>query len=146
MQQFTGTPYVQNAISTVFGTAGPIFITIAMVLFAFTTLLGNLYYVDNAIIYMNKKKEPSKQFMKIFYVFCTLIVFVGAMIPMDAAWAMAEITMGGMTLINLPTCMVMGKTAINCLKDYEKQKKEGKNPVFKASAIGLNEQELDFWK
>ena len=66
-----------------------------MVLFAFTTLLGNLYYVDNAIIYMNKKKEPSKQFMKIFYVFCTLIVFVGAMIPMDAAWAMADITMYG---------------------------------------------------
>ncbi len=142
----SGAPYVQNAISTVFGQAGPIFITVAMVLFAFTTLLGNLYYVDNALIYMNGKKKPSERFMKIFYICATVIVFVGAIIPMDAAWAAADITMGGMTLINLPVCMIMGKIAISCLKDYELQKKEGIDPVFKASSIGLNEEELDFWK
>lgn len=142
----SGAPYVQNAISTVFGTAGPVFITIAMVLFAFTTLLGNLYYVDNALIYMNHKKKPTETFMKIFYICAAAIVFVGAIIPMDAAWAIADITMGGMTLINLPTCMIMGKSAINCLKDYEKQKKLGKDPIFKGSAIGLNEAELDTWK
>ena len=68
------------------------------------------------------------------------------MIPMNAAWAAADITMGGMTLINLPACMLLGKVAIDCLKDYEKQKKEGKKPIFKASDIGLNEDELDFWK
>ncbi|MBQ9025464.1 MAG: alanine:cation symporter family protein [Methanobrevibacter sp.] len=142
----SGAPYVQNAISTVFGTAGPIFITVAMVLFAFTTLLGNLYYVDNALAFMNNKNKPSKKFMNIFYIFATLIIFIGAIIPMDAAWAMADITMGGMTLINLPTCMIMGKIAIDCLKDYEKQKKEGKDPIFKANLIGLNEEELDYWK
>lgn len=141
----SGAPYVQNAISTVFGTAGPIFITVAMILFAFTTLLGNIYYVDNALIFMNGKKEPSKRFMTIFYIACTVVVFVGAIIPMDAAWAMADITMGGMTLINLPTCMLLGKYAIGCLKDYEKQKKEGKNPIFKANSVGFKEGELDFW-
>ncbi|WP_458455484.1 alanine/glycine:cation symporter family protein [Methanobrevibacter sp.] len=141
----SGAPYVQNAISTVFGTAGPIFITVAMALFAFTTLLGNIYYVDNALIFMNGKKEPSKRFMQIFYIACTVVVFVGALIPMDAAWAMADITMGGMTLINLPTCMILGKYAIGCLKDYEKQKKEGKNPTFKATSVGFKEGELDFW-
>ena len=51
----SGAMYVQNAISTVFGGIGPTFITIAMLLFAFTTLLGNLYYVDNEIIYLNHK-------------------------------------------------------------------------------------------
>ena len=142
----SGAPYVQNAISTVFGTAGPVFITVAMVLFAFTTLIGNLYYVDNALIYLNGKKKPSKKFMNLFYIFATLIVFVGAVIPMDAAWAMADITMGGMTLINLPTCMILGKIAIDCLKDYEKQRKTSKNPIFKASTIGFSEEELDFWK
>ena len=84
--------------------------------------------------------------MNIFYIFATLIIFIGAIIPMDAAWAMADITMGGMTLINLPTCMILGKIALDCLKDYEKQKKEGKNPIFKANLIGLNEEELDYWK
>ena len=142
----SGAPYVQSAIGTVFGTAGPIFITVAMVLFAFTTLIGNLYYVDNALIYLNRKKKPSKKFMNIFYIFAALIIFVGAIIPMDAAWAMADITMGGMTLINLPVCVALGKYALGCLKDYEKQKKSGIDPVFKASSIDINEEMLDTWK
>lgn len=100
----SGAPYVQNAIQTVLGPSGPVFITVAMVLFAFTTLIGNLYYVDNALIFLNGKKKLSQRFMRIFYIAATLIVFVGAIIPMDAAWAMADITMGGMTLINLPVC------------------------------------------
>ena len=142
----SGAPYVQNAISTVFGKVGPIFITLAMVLFAFTTLLGNLFYVDNALAFLNHKKMPSERFLKIFHMGCAVIVFLGAIIPMNAAWAAADITMGGMTLINLPSCMILGKVAIDTLKDYEKQKKEGKDPVFNARDIGLNEAELDFWK
>lgn len=141
----SGALYVQNAISTVFGRVGPLFITIAMVLFAFTTLLGNLYYVDNALIFMNNKKEPSKKFKLIFKLFCVIVVFLGAIIPMDAAWAMADITMGGMTLINLPACMLLGGVAIRALRDYEKQKKAGKNPVFRGSDIGLDEEELEYW-
>ena len=141
----SGALYVQNAISTVFGRVGPLFITIAMVLFAFTTLLGNLYYVDNALIFMNNKKEPSKKFKLIFKLFCVIVVFLGAIISMDAAWAMADITMGGMTLINLPACMLLGGVAIRALRDYEKQKKAGKNPVFRGSDIGLDEGELEYW-
>lgn len=142
----SGAPYVQNAIASVFGKIGPTFITVAMILFAFTTLLGNLYYVDNALIFLNHKKQPSKLFMRCFHICCAVIVLLGAMIPMNAAWAAADITMGGMTLINLPSCMFLGKIAIDTLKDYEKQKKEGKKPVFKASNIGINTEELDFWK
>jgi len=141
----SGAPYVQSAIGSVFGTAGPIFITVAMVLFAFTTLIGNLYYVDNALIYLNHRNKPSEKFMKIFYIFAVIIIFVGAIIPMDAAWAMADITMGGMTLINLPVCVALGKYALGCLKDYEKQKKSGIDPIFKGSTVGLDE-ELDTWK
>ena len=146
----SGAPYVQNAISTVFGSIGPVYITVAMVLFAFTTLIGNLYYVDNALIFLNGKKEPSKAFMRIFHIFCALVVLVGAKIPMDAAWAMADITMGGMTFINLPVCVILGKVAISALKDYERQRKalKGtcKTPVFHAKDIGLDETTLDFWR
>ena len=144
--EVSGAMYVQNAISTVFGGIGPTFITFAMLLFAFTTLLGNLYYVDNALIFLNGKKEPSRRFKVVFKCIYVLVVFLGAIIPMDAAWAMADITMGGMTLINLPVCMLLGKIAIDCMKDYEKQRKTGHTPVFKGISIGLNEEELDTWK
>ena len=145
-EKVSGAPYVQNAISTVFGKAGPIFITVAMVLFAFTTLIGNLYYVDNALAYMNKKRPPSKKFMNVFYVFCVIIIFAGAIIPMDFAWTMADITMGGMTLINIPCCIILSSTVVKALKNYESQKKQGVNPVFKAKDIGLDPDKLSFWK
>lgn len=144
-KEVSGVMYVQNAISTVFGQAGPVFITISMILFAFTTLLGNLYYVDNALIFMNHKTEPSKKFRTVFKLCCVLIVFLGAVIPMDAAWAVADITMGGMTLINLLVCMLLGPVVVRALKDYEKQKAESKNPCFHGSNIGLGEGQLDYW-
>ena len=118
----------------------------AMVLFAFTTLLGNLYYVDNALIFLNNKKQPSNGFMKCFHICCALVVLFGAIIPMNTAWAAADITMGLMTLLNLPVCMLLGKVATDALKDYEAQREAGKNPLFLARNIGLNEAELDFWK
>ena len=145
-EEVAGAMYVQNAISTVFGSAGPVFITAAMVLFAFTTLLGNLYYVDNALIYLNRKRQPSKRFMTGFYIICVLIIFAGAMMEMDAAWTLADLTMGGMTLINIPCCLLLSGQVIRALKDYEAQKKAGKDPEFLAEHIGLDAEKLSFWK
>ena len=142
----SGAPYVQNAISTVLGNFGPIFITIAMILFAFTTLLGNLYYVDNAIIFLNKNKRPSKVFMSVFYLLCVAVVFAGAVMPMEACWALADITMGGMALINIPVCLMLSGIVVKACRDYERQKKEGINPVFLAKNIGIDEDSVDFWK
>ena len=142
----SGIPYVQQAISTVFGGFGPVFITGAMILFAFTTLLGNLYYVDNALIYLNGKKKPSAVFMTIFRIFCVVVIFLGAIISMDAAWAAADITMGLMTIINLPCCALLYGVVDKVLKDYEAQKKAGKNPEFIGKNVGLNDSELSYWK
>ena len=141
-----GAPYVQNAVSTILGGFGPIFITIAMVLFAFTTLIGNLYYVDNALIYLNKKRQPSKRFMTVFYIACVLVIFVGALASMDLAWSLADITMGGMTLINIPCCIILSGVAVKALRDFEQQKKKRLDPKFKARDIGLDESVLSFWK
>ena len=145
-EDVSGAPYVQNAISTVFGHIGPTFITVAMLLFAFTTLLGNLYYVDNALAYLNHKKTPSDRFMLIFRIICAVVVFLGAIVSMDTAWALADITMGLMCLINLPCCAALSGVAVKALKDYEQQKLEGKNPVFRAASIGLPEEDVEFWK
>ena len=65
---------------------------------------------------------------------------------MNAAWALADITMGGMTFINLFACMMLSKVAIDALKDYESQKAKGEKPVFMGKNIDISEDELDFWK
>lgn len=141
-----GAPYVQDAVTASFGEWGPMLITLSMVLFAFTTLIGNLYYVDNNLSFLNRG-EPSRAFMKAFRIVTAIVVFIGAGLTMDMAWAIADILMACMALINLPSIVVLGGVALAVMKDYEKQKKEGKNPVFHAKDIpGLDVSRLDFWK
>ena len=144
-EDLAGAPYVQAAMQNALGAIGPVFITVAMVLFAFTTLLGNFYYVDNLLIYLNKKKEPSKTFMTCFRIFAAFIIFIGALMSMGTVWDLADVLMGIMAIINLPVICIAGGTALKALDDYAKQKKEGKLPEFKAATVGL-EGKTDFWQ
>ena len=141
--ELAGAPYVQAALQNALGGFGPIFITISMVLFAFTTLLGNFYYVDNLLIYI-MNKVPSKQFMLCFRIVASLVIFVGAGLSMSLVWDLADVLMGIMAIINIPVICLLGTPAIKALVDYANQKKEGKNPTFKASTVGL-QGKTDYW-
>lgn len=140
-----GAPYVQQAVSTFLGNFGAPFITFSLALFAFTTLIGNLFYVDNNLAYIAGKK-PSKTFMTVYRILAVVVIFLGAAQKAEYAWALSDLLMGVMALINLPSILILGKHAIAALDDYEAQRKEGKNPVFLAKNIGLDDSKLDFWK
>ena len=139
----SGAPYVQAALTKTFGSFGPIFITVAMILFAFTTLIGNLFYVDKCIFHIFGKK-PGKVFMSVYYIIASVIIFVGAGLSADLLWGIADVTMGAMTLINMPVILFLGKYAYRALKDYETQRKEGVEPVFKTENIDLPHK-TDYW-
>ena len=144
-KELAGAPYVQVALTETLGSFGPVFITVAMILFAFTTLLGNLYYVDMTLIFICGK-IPSKRFMTVYRVIASLLIFVGAGLSAGLLWDIADITMGGMTLINMPVIVILSGYAMKALKDYDRQKKEGKNPVFKAVNVGIPYDKVDYWK
>ncbi len=135
-ESLQGAPYVQQALSAQFGTVGPIFITVAMVLFAFTTLIGNLYYVDNCLNYI-VGKIPAREFMVLFRVDAMILIFIGAGMEINMVWNLADVLMGVMALINLPVIVILSRPALAALKDYVAQRKAGKNPVFHAADIGL---------
>ena len=116
-----------------------------MILFAFTTLLGNLFYVDNAIFFI-LGKVPGKKFMTVYHIIASVVIFVGAILSADLLWNIADVTMGAMTLINIPVIVILGKYAFRALKDYEKQRKQGiDEPVFHAKDIDLP-YDVDYWK
>lgn len=139
----SGAKYVQDSLESVLGSFGPIFITVAMILFAFTTLLGNLYYVDKGIFYL-LGHEPSKKFKLIYRIIASLVIFAGAGLSADLLWNIADITMGGMTLINMPVIIILSKYAIRALKDYEAKRKKGKKLNFFAEDIDLPHK-VDYW-
>ena len=142
--ELSGAPYVQMALKATFGEFGPIFITVAMILFAFTTLLGNLYYVDQSLFFMLKRK-PGKLVLYTYYLLASLIIFIGAGLSADLLWGIADITMGAMAIINIPVIVILGKYAFRALKDYEKKVKAGEELNFKAQEIDLP-HEVDCWQ
>lgn len=139
-----GAPYVQSALSSIFGGFGPVFIAVSMALFAFTTLIGNYYYCEGCLRYI-MKKQPSKAFITVFRIVAAVIVLIGACVSMGLAWDTADLLQALMVIINIPVILILTKTAVKCLNDYCKQKKEGKDPEFKAADIGLKE-DVEFWK
>lgn len=144
-KEVAGAAYVQHAATAVFGGFGPLLITICMLLFGFSTLIGNLFYVDNCIRFIHKG-TPSHGFVNTFRIVCVLVVFVGAGMSMAAVWDIADILMAVMCFINIPACFILGNTAVKAMRDYQQQKKEGKNPVFKAASIGIDESTVQYWK
>ena len=138
-----GMPWVQAAASSSLGGFGTIFITIALCLFAFTTLIGNFYYAEMGLQFLCGRK-PGKVLLNIFRIVAALVVLAGATMEFGLVWNMADVLMGLMALINLPVILILGGPAIRAMQDYMKQKKEGKDPEFKAADIQLKDK-TDFW-
>ena len=137
-----GAAYVQASVQQSLGNFGPIFIAVSMCLFAFTTLIGNYYYCEGCLKYI-LKRDPSKAGMLVFRVLASLIVFVGATVSAGLAWDTADMLQATMVIINVPVILILGNKGVAVLKDYMRQRSEGKDPQFHAADIGITG--TDFW-
>lgn len=138
-----GVPYVQAALSGTFGGFGSWFITGATMLFAFTTILGNYYYCEGNLPYL-LRRDARRWELAVFRLAAALIVFLGARMDFSLVWDTADVTMGLMALINLTAILLLAKPVLLALGDYQRQKREGRDPVFRAADIGLKTQ-TEFW-
>ena len=138
-----GVPYVQAALAGTFGAFGHWFITGAMLLFAFTTILGNYYYCESNFQYL-LRRDAKRWELTVFRLAAVYVVFLGAQMDFSLVWDLADVLMGGMVLINLPVICRLSGTVLAALRDYTRQKAQGNDPVFRAADIGL-EGQTDFW-
>ena len=138
-----GAPYVQQALYSVFGSWGHYFLSAAMALFVFTTLLGNFYYCEGCLLYICQDRQ-TKPLTLCFRTAAVVVVLAGAAVGLDLAWNIADVLMGLMALINLPVIFILQKQVLAALTDYQNQKKAGKNPVFRKENIGLTKA-TDYW-
>ena len=136
--------YVQASMGSALGSFGPVFLAVAMSLFAFTTLIGNYSYCEGCLEFIIRR-APKKGELLVFRMIATVLVFVGAIASAGFVWDTADMLQGLIVVVNVPSILILGGTAIKCLNDYTKQRKEGKDPHFIASDIGIKE-ETDFWK
>ena len=128
-----GIPYVQAAIEANVGEWGIHFITVSIFAFAFTSLIGNYCYAESNILFIKNNKVV----LNVFRVTCLVAIFLGAQADFGVVWNLADVTMGFMAIVNIIAIFLLGKVALKVLKNYEEQKKAGKNPVFYEDEVGL---------
>ena len=128
----TGIELTQKALVSQIGPFGAYFIAICILLFAFSSIVGNFYYGQTNIEFIH----TNKILLNIYRILVIGMVLFGSIAKVDLVWNLADLFMGLMAILNIVTILFLGKYSFLALKDYTAQKKAGiKEPVFKASSI-----------
>ncbi len=121
----------QAAMEMQVGTWAPYFVAIAIMFFAFSSVIGNYYYGETNIEFINAHKS----WMTLYRLAVLGMVMFGALAKVALVWDLADLFMGLMAIINLFVIAILGKIAFRVLDDFTEQRIQGKNPVFHASSI-----------
>lgn len=126
-----GIVLTQNSLAVHVGDWAPYFLAVAILFFAYSSVIGNYYYGETNIEFINGHKI----WLTLYRLGVLAMVFFGAMAKVDLVWNMADLFMGMMAVINLIVIVLLGRVAFKVLDDYVLQRKAGKNPEFHASSI-----------
>ncbi len=139
----TGVQLTQYSLESHLGVFGTYFIAICILLFAFSSVVGNYYYGQSNIEFICGN---NKVILNVYRVLVVAMVIFGALAKVQLVWDLADLFMGLMAILNLIAIALLGNIAFAALQDYTKQKKQGiKEPVFKASTIPLIKN-TEHWK
>lgn len=138
------TAFTQYAIAQEFPAMGKAFVAIALFCFAFTTIIAYYYMAETNFAYLDKKNRYFK-YGKWAIAFMVLFsTYYGAVKTADAAWTLGDIGVGSMAWLNLIAILILRKPALKALKDYRAQKKQGKDPHFNPTELGI--KSADYWE
>ena len=137
-----GIELTQLAVTSQIGSWGGTFIAICILLFAFSSIIGNYYYGETNIQFISEKKI----YLYGYRILVGVMVMLGSVVSMDIVWNFADVSMGLMAITNLIAIVLLSKIAFKALKDYNEQKKQGLDPVFKASSIPEIVNDVECWK
>ena len=137
-----GAGFVQNGIETVLPGWGAGFIAVALFFFAFTTIMAYYYMAETNLTYLNGHKTRPMATLLLRLALLAMVVF-GAFHNARTAWALGDIGVGLMAWLNIIAIFLLQKPALLALRDYERQKKAGVEPVFDPEALGI--RNAGFW-
>ena len=137
-----GVQLTQMALDNEIGSGGSIYVAVAILFFAFSSIIGNYYYGEANLRYITHNKVV----MTVFRLMTGAMVMFGALASLDLAWSLADVCMGLMTICNLIAIVLLGKYAFRLLEDYREQKRRGiKDPVFTKDKMKDIEQDIECW-
>ncbi|WP_068116675.1 alanine/glycine:cation symporter family protein [Tropicimonas marinistellae] len=128
--EVTGMALTQRAMEAHIGAAGPYFIALAIIFFAFTSIIGNYSYAENAMIFLGL---GSKTWLTAIRVAVLLMVVWGSLQSVSTVFNAADASMGLMATINLVAILMLSGIVVRLTKDYLGQRKTGAVPRFHLS-------------
>ena len=142
--ELNGIALTQAALNSEIGAFGPTFIAIAILLFAFSSIIGNYYYGEANIRFMTS----SNAVLTVYRVLSGgVLVMFGAMASLEIVWNLGDLCMALLTACNLVAIVRLGKYAFRLLEDYRQQKRNGiKEPTFHRSQMPEIEKDLMCWE
>lgn len=127
--EMAGVVLTQTALAAVVGEWGRVFVSIALLLFVFTTLIYNYYLGENALGFFSKKRAP----VMVYRVLVVALVLWGSVQDLGTVFAFADVTMGLLAICNLIALVLLFKVGLRLMRDYDNQIKAGvESPVFDA--------------
>ena len=138
-----GIQLTQASLQTQVGSWGTIFVALAIILFAFTSIIGNYYYGEANIRFLTDKKWV----LTVFRILSGgAFVFLGAVASFEFVWSLGDLFMALVTLCNLIALAFLSKHVFKLLDNYRDQKRRGiKNPVFHRSDLPEAADDLESW-
>ena len=124
----TGMELTQNALSAHIGGVGPAFVAVAILFFAFTSIIGNYSYAENAMEFLGLGMRGPLTALKVG---ALAMVVWGSVQPVTTVFNFADATMALMATINLVAIVLLSGTVVKLTKDYFGQRKAGEEPVFR---------------
>lgn len=127
----SGITLTQQALESHIGGWAVSFIAIAVFLFAFSSIIANYYYGETNVEFIT----GSRRWVSYYRIAVMALVLFGSVAALELVWAMADLFMASMAIVNLIAIALLAPVASAVLKDYSRQRDAGKDPVFKASNI-----------
>lgn len=139
-----GPGYVQHAIDTIFPGFGSAFLAIAMLLFAFTTILGNYYAAETGVAYLVDKIKGANKKVLLTAIRLATIVAILLFCSRSSllAWAVGDLGMGIMSWLNLIALILLSNVAVKVFRDFEEQYKLTGDAVFEPERLGIKNTEV----
>ncbi len=137
----TGIQLTQDALVHEIGSVGNPFVAVVILMFAFSSIIGNYYYGETNVRYLMR----SRWGLTAYRLAVAAMVMVGGVVTLDLAWSISDITMAMLTLCNLVAIVLLSGQAVFLLNDYRSQKAEGKNPVFHKEQMPEVASRLEAW-
>ncbi len=128
----TGVALTQNALADSVGDWGKTFIAVALVFFAFTSILANYYYGETSLLFINNGNHRALVVLRLAVL---VIIMFGALVNATLIWDMADVAMGLMALLNLVAILLLGRVAFAVINDYSAQRKADRHPTFTRESI-----------